>query len=242
MGIISCFPGGGGKKKPVLPEWQAFDSASWEDISAVCRLGKAAEYWSIGDQKTVTGNSVTGTVRIIGFDHDDVADAEAYGRAKAGLTILYVTQNWQSPMITSGTNYGENGGWSACSMRNTTLREIKRDFLGEAKDYVVGVKKIYTSWPAYDVTDELFLLSEREILGRNIYSYGEESGSRYAYFAAGNSVNLAGGNNYYTRTACKEQSSLSYPRGYVLMGSGDGMLRAMGDGTINRYYFPCFCV
>ncbi len=67
--------------------WQekvTFAGGSWADIAAISESGQAAEYFAVGDKKTITAGDTTLELTIIGFNHDDLAD----GSGKAGMTII----------------------------------------------------------------------------------------------------------------------------------------------------------
>jgi hypothetical protein len=67
-------------------------TASWEKIAEISQSGQAANYFSIGETKTLTltdvfGNTEEITVAIADFNHDDLAD----GSGKAGITFVAMT-------------------------------------------------------------------------------------------------------------------------------------------------------
>ena len=68
-----------------------FAGGSWADIAAISESGKAAENFAIGDSRVVplmyNGTTYNVTVKIVGFNHDDLAD----GSGKAGMSILVFT-------------------------------------------------------------------------------------------------------------------------------------------------------
>lgn len=61
-----------------------FAGGAWADIAAISEAGQAASYFSIGQTKTITVGDASITLRIIGFNHDTLAD----GSGKAGMTIF----------------------------------------------------------------------------------------------------------------------------------------------------------
>lgn len=71
-------------------ETVSFATSSMEAINAVCEAGKAADYFSVGDTRTVTYNSTDYAMKIVGINLDTKqlsANDEPTG--KAGLTIAY---------------------------------------------------------------------------------------------------------------------------------------------------------
>lgn len=67
-----------------------FESMTWAEISEICETGNAASVFAVGDTHPVTltyadGTTQTGTLEIIGFNHDNLAD----GSGKAGITLEF---------------------------------------------------------------------------------------------------------------------------------------------------------
>lgn len=161
---------------------------NWETISMVSKAGRASEFWSIGDIIAIDIGGTSYDVRIAGFDHDDVTDASAYGRTKAGITFEMVD--------CYGTTYAMNsddtniGGWTESEMRTTHLPVIKTLLSSELTNVIIPVNKLTSegrkSTTTVTASDDLFLLSEVEIFGSTSHSVAGE-GSQYAYYAAGNS-------------------------------------------------------
>lgn len=185
-----------------LPANTGFANMSWEDISKICKAGKAASYWEIGDIKTITYTTTSGsvehTVEIIGFDHDDVAEEEleAYGRSKAGITCLVTNCVATGRMHGSLTSSSATVGWSGSSMRTSTLADIYESSIpSDLKDVIIPVSKLtkiakmvttnITGNKDDPTTDTLFLLSETEVFGSETKSYGVE-GAQYSYFGTAN--------------------------------------------------------
>ncbi len=191
---------GGVSADPIL------ENNDWETISKIARAGKAAEFWNIGDTKNITlFGSTTFAMRIIGFDHDDVTDPTAYGRAKAGITFESVILPIKGIVNKS---YPMTGGWGSCWLRNTTLPNYYNATSDDLKNVIVPVNKTYalSSSNIQTISDKLFLLSMWEYLGSNGRSLAQE-GNRYAFYAAGNSTRKQynGKDSYYwTRSAGDE--------------------------------------
>lgn len=109
-----------------------FATASWAEIAAIAERGEASEYFAIGDTKDFTftdsasNTTQTVTVKIIGFDHDDLSD----GSGKAGITLACVktpsfTAIWAS-YLNSFTHYSSSDiNSKATSMYNSLPAELK---------------------------------------------------------------------------------------------------------------------
>lgn len=172
-----------------LPAKDTLENTSWEDIATISKAGRAAEYWSIGDQKTITLNGVSYVVDIIGFDHDTPTDTAAYGRSKAGITFqlhdLYAT-TYQ--MIYAKYN---DRGWEACDIRVNIMPALLNQMSSDLSSVIIPVDKLWGgnnySYTLNTISDSLFLLSETEVCNSNYFSAGVE-GTQYAYYAAGNSI------------------------------------------------------
>ena len=164
------------------------ESLSWSQVAAISKMGLASTQFHIGDEKTLTVNGVSYTAVIIGFDHDTPADIATYGRDKAGITWqLKNCLNTIYPMNSSDTN---NGGWTSCAMRTSTMATMLSQLASDLKNAIVKVKKLSSAGDqstAINTTeDSLFLLSEVEIFGSTTYAKAGE-GSQYEYYQSGNS-------------------------------------------------------
>lgn len=162
-------------------------SLGWDVVASCAKKGVAKYLWNIGDKKTLTVDGVTYTAVIIGFDHDNVANAGSYGRSKAGITWqLLDCLNTTYQMNSSNTN---NGGWTSCAMRTSTMATLLDKLPTALKNNIVPVTKLTSagnqSTQINSTTDSLFLLSEIEIFGATRYSKAGE-GVQYEYYAAGN--------------------------------------------------------
>lgn len=174
------------------------ENATWAEISAIAKSGNAANYFSIGETKSITFNGTTQYVQIIGFNHDDVVDSTTYGKSKAGITFQFGVGNNSSKNGVYSQYYqvdtiDENSNaWHTCDMRYNTIPKLKSYLPTDLKNVITEVKK-YTgsgsgsTYGTYPTEDDLFLLSETEVLGKESYAVAAE-GSQYAYYSAGNSL------------------------------------------------------
>ena len=130
--------GAGRATKPIVAS-SVLNDNSWETISNVAQAGLAANYWSVGDTKTIVINGTVGAttfsnlsvdVFILGFDHNSSVEGTNTIHFKigkiSGVHIALVDSNYGNTgssasyfqMNASGTN---SGGWSSSDMRNTLL-------------------------------------------------------------------------------------------------------------------------
>lgn len=161
-----------------------FADNSWEDIILACQTRNVPETWTVASQKTMTINGADYAIDIIGRNHDDYSD----GSGKAPLTFqmhdLYgITYNMSSG---SGSNAG---GWTSSLMRSTHLPAIFALMPTEVQAAIMEVNKKTSAGSSSSTinttADKLFLLSEVEVQGGATNSVSGE-GSRYAYYAEGN--------------------------------------------------------
>lgn len=164
------------------------EATSWDNIAIVSKLGKAQDYWKVGDTKTVAVNGVNYQFQIIGFDHDTLTTADG-SRTKAGITFQLVDcLNTTYSMNGSNTN---SGGWNGSTMRTSTMTTLLNQLPAALKNVLKSVNKLSgtgggSTSGTQTTHDKLFLLSEVEIFGTTTYSVPGE-GTQYAYYKAGNS-------------------------------------------------------
>ena len=146
-----------------------------------------ADTLGIGDWTTVNGKQV----RLLGFNHDTLTSADAYGEGEnntyAGIGFEYVESITTAKINSNRTNAN---GWGGCELRGT-LNNITINSL-ENKEYIKQVNKQYikTYNNAGSVTtsqDKLWLLSCSEIWNNGYKSgyYGyaiTKEGEQYKYY------------------------------------------------------------
>lgn len=118
----------------------SLEDCTWEQISAISAAGKAAEYFSVGDTKSVYLKGTVGTlaldttlyVYILGFDHNSEIEGKGitFGTFKTadGVDVALIDSKYNSA-YSNGTkcfnmNHWGNynyGGWAGCDMRYDIL-------------------------------------------------------------------------------------------------------------------------
>lgn len=200
---------------------------------------------SIGDQVTLSLDGTNYAFDIIGFNHDKLTSATAYGVAtatgRAGMTLqMHGVFNIAYPMNSSETTVG---GWKGSNMRISTMARMK-GYLPSAWQSVIKptnkTSGVEGGCPndVETVSDSCFLLAEIEVFGDHEESaYGE--GYQYAYYKAGNSrVKIGGGD----RRVWWERSPFAYNGDYFCCVGSYG---STGHGSANAtgYYVAfAFCV
>lgn len=178
--------------------------------------------WKIGDIKDIT--LTTGEViqmRIIGFNHDNLT-----GGGKAGITLEMVNcLNTEYKMNNTRTNAG---GWKDTTLRNTTLPTIKATLPQEWQKVIVKVDKKSanggnTNFTAIETTsDDLFLLSEIELMSAYVAQASVNEGTRYEYWASKTTADRKKEKDWWLRSSffndtynyCRISASMGNPVGY----------------------------
>lgn len=147
---------------------------------------------SVGDTVSVSISGTSYDIVIIGFNHDELASATAYGgttaTGKAGISFqLKDCLSTTYQMNSSNTN---SGGWTNCALRTTLNNTIKGQLPSAWQGIIKKVKKKASAGSqssTINITeDDLFNLAEVEIFGSTTYSAAGE-GNQYAWYKAGNS-------------------------------------------------------
>mgnify|MGYP006935419071 CR=1 FL=1 len=188
------------------------NNASITNRTGVVYIDDGTDHYkiSIGDQVTLVLNDRSGyAFDVIGFNHDTLTNASAYGdntaTGKAGITFQMhdlFTTTYQ--MNSSNTN---SGGWKSSAMRTSAMATMKGYMPAAWQTAIKPVNKASgtgggSSSGTETVSDSCFLLAEIEIFGSTTYSVSGE-GTQYAYYKAGNSkVKNKGGsaNNWWERS------------------------------------------
>lgn len=155
------------------------ENTSWADIAFVAGDGKAAEFWSVGDTKTITfGSAVLGStsivVKIMGFKYDDLADGSGKAKISFGMANCFATTQ-----IMNSTNTNGGGGWASCELRTTIINTLLPKFITAIGANIIKPVTKHTSAgyksPTINTsTDSLWLLSEYEVFGATTYSAAGE--------------------------------------------------------------------
>lgn len=157
---------------------------------------------SIGDQVTLSLNGMNYAFDIIGFNHDTLTDANAYGKAtatgKAGITFqMHDLFETGYKMNSSNTN---SGGWKSSAMRTSTMPLMKGYMPAAWQTAIKPVNKASgtgggSTSGTETVSDSCFLLAEIEVFGSATNSVSGE-GTQYAYYKANSNVKNKDGSAY----------------------------------------------
>lgn len=147
---------------------------------------------SIGDQVTIALDGNNYAFDIIGFNHDDLTDANAYGSAtvsgKAGMTLQM--HNCFARTYKMNATHTNSGGWKSSEMRTSSMVTIEGYMPSAWQSVVKPVNKTTgngngSSGVAETVSDKYFLLSTIEVFNE-LYNTVPGEGYQYAYYKAGN--------------------------------------------------------
>lgn len=164
---------------------KSFSEATWAEIAELSEAGRASSVFNVGDEKQITlTTGETITMVILGFDHDDLTSG-----GKAGITLGM--KNCLSTSYAMNDDYTNEGGWKASKMRTETMDMLYGYLPSDVKLVIKPVDKVtalYESSGALDTTsDKLFLFSQKEIMGNNMYSTTSQNsfpneGEQYEYY------------------------------------------------------------
>ena len=121
------------------PVGTALNAMTWEDVRAISDAGVAADYFSVGDTKSIVINGTVGATTfsnlsidtfILGFDHNSSVEGTNkihFGIGKInGVDVALCDSKYGSNTNTSGvftmnTVNSNSGGWASSHMRTTVL-------------------------------------------------------------------------------------------------------------------------
>ena len=198
----------------------------------------------IGNQVTIALNGTNYIFDVIGFNHDALTDANAYGKAtatgKAGITFqmhdLFTTEY---KMNSTNTN---SGGWKSSAMRTSTMPLMKGNMPAAWQTAIKPVNKASglgggSSSGTETVSDSCFLLAEIEVFGSTKESVSGE-GTQYAYYKAGNSK-VKNMSNYATAWYERSPDSGSSQAFCIVSRYGDATIY---NATLHPGVAFAFCV
>lgn len=227
MAVFLFGRSGGDSLSPV------FSENSWDQIIKACQRNKVPATWLVGDYKDMLINGTWYQIDIIGKYHDLYSD----GTGKAPLTLqFHDCYEMKYPIDSSETVHAR---WINSQMRSTHLPSILPLMPAEVQ---LGIRRVIKlAETADDITferiaDRIFLPSEEEIYGKNVYSVSED-GIQYDYYKNGGnkSKKLAGANTeWWTRSMYGTNSKIFV----TVQGNG-------ASGLANQYLpysvSPAFC-
>lgn len=173
IGLLGVIP-------PMAVPMKDLNHLSWTEIDEIGRSGKARDLFAVGATKRDTmKNGFVAEWKIIGFNHDDLAD----GSGKAAISwdmVRAYKDEWA--MNDESTN---EGGWEKCKMNQRMNGELLALCSDELQSIIKPVIKLTSagkcSKEIIKSVCKLWLKSEKELYGRCFYSAPGE-GSWYEYY------------------------------------------------------------
>lgn len=223
-----------GKATAQLVVKDNFSDNSWGNIVRACQMNEVPDTWMVGDSKTMTIDGVEYQITIIGKNHDIYSD----GTGVAPLTFqMHDCYGTKYRMNSTDTN---SGGWKDSQMRTTHLPSILTLMPNAVQTAIRNVNKLTAvgnnTSTIVTTADKLFLLSEREVLGKNTYSYTGE-GTQYEYYTKGNSAVKTASEvavDYWLRSPVKGTSA-----SYSMIAIGGSF--SYFEASSSEYISPAFC-
>lgn len=129
----------GAAPQMTVPIGMALNDMTWEQIRAISDAGKAADYFNLGDTKTITINGNVGNFTfsnytvdafIIGFNHNSTKEGGnrthfLIGKSGDKLVGLcdskYNNEQTSAGYFNMNTSQTNSGGWNGSAMRKTLL-------------------------------------------------------------------------------------------------------------------------
>ena len=165
---------------PMVYPLKDLNHLTWSEIEAIGAAGKARETFALGaTKKDHMKNGYDAEWKIIGFDHDDLADGS--GKAPISWDMVRAYKDEWS-MNDEATNAG---GWDQCKARKRMDGELLSLCSDELQAIIKPVIKLTSAGScSKDIIKsicKLWLKSEKELFGRCIYSAPGE-GHWYEYY------------------------------------------------------------
>lgn len=179
-----------------------FAGSSWAEIARISEAGEAANYFKVGDTREVTfdfsGTTETVLVRIVGMNHDDLAD----GSGKAGLSVVLAQGlSRASCDVTENTNYGSYYIWkNSASRASLNSGAIYQAIPAELRAVLKTVTKTsnsgkgnaydgsgYAQNVLYNTSDTVWLLSSTEVGFDGVVAASSSAinqGKQYEYYTS----------------------------------------------------------
>ena len=183
--------------------------------------------------------------RIIGINHDDLAD----GSGKAGLTFLTTSTTISSRMNATNTNAG---GWEKSELRQKmNSGEIWNLMPSDFQSKVKAVRKLTNNVGGTDenaavtaTSDKLFLLSYSEIVPTSYWASGypwtSSEGTQYEAFKGKVTNNYSGNDCLKIGDYWWERSALPGNSSYFLNVSSNGGPSSNGIAAYSNCVCPAF--
>ncbi len=196
----------------------SFAEDSWERIAKNVKKGKTSRY-KVGDTKEVTLTGFgTFTVRIANTSTPEECSTSGFSQTACGFVIEFVDIITEHEMNSTNTNAG---GWKDSAMRTYVNSTIYNAFPSELKENIIDTYVVsgYESGKTenYKTTDKIYLLSPKEVWGKEVSKDTAASQTRKLDFYGitdDYSTLKKSGIGWWFRTAPSNNSTGFYLTGY----------------------------
>lgn len=169
------------ERRPLITD-KDLDSWTWEAIEEIAASGKAPQVLGLGAFKHFTlKDGQTLKARIIGFNHDKLADEQGVAPITWELVTTLADERAMNSTNTNATSWegSDLRAWLNGELWDLLPDDMKAVIKPVVKQTSAGGK----SQEIKETVDRLFIKSERELTGRCFYSVPGE-GHQYALYAA----------------------------------------------------------
>ena len=156
--------------EPSEPESVSFAEDSWETIAENVKNGNASAY-NVGDTKevTLTGDwAGTYIVRIANNSTPAECSTEGFSQTACGFVVEFVDIITTHVMNSTGTN---SGGWPASKMYSFVNTDIYNTLPSDLQNVIIDTYSVSSHGSGdstnFTSTDKLYLLSTKEVWGKN---------------------------------------------------------------------------
>lgn len=206
---------------------QNLDNVPWDVIDAIGRAGNARKFFALGaTKKDYMKNGYIAEYRILGFDHDDLADDSGKAPISWGMARVY-----KDDMAMQDD--GNSSYWEKCSCRYKLNSEFYNLMSDELRAIIKSVWKITADADGnlIKTKDTIWLMSEQEQFGRKIYSHGGE-GHWYELFMQEDVPYWLEDDDGNRRWVWLRSPYASYTTSFCFVATGGG---ADGNSSGRRY-------
>lgn len=224
-----------------------FETATWEEIAAICAAGNHAEFFAVGDSKPVTltydnGTSETINFTIVDMDVDPISSTE-----KAPLTIMAENIVSISPTKLASAYNNHRSLFHYNDLAKTFLERV---FSALPEDLQLVIKP-YMYYSGLGYTTNIFVPHSVN-LGIEHNSWGGPDtpvyNAKYKHFVNGASIKRTKKtdstmDNYWTSAKVRSTSGGSYTMYYYLAIDGEARVSsAQSASETSHGIVPCFCI
>lgn len=249
-----------------VADWASYElnSNSWERIKYIASIGKANEYWALGDTKDITLDK-TYKATILDFDHDG-ENTITFGLCDFSNGPS-VSLNYSSSCLYEGIYATSQGAIPVTTLQNdinnftqkllTNIESKNLKLLESTNKQIYNNNTVHSLWSDNNSNRYVFIPSDFEILGSwsNENLYYDKNDKQYSFFSnnsylstwlynKNHNPNFVSATGYYSwrlafrRSSGKQISSYSpryYTDGYYQLNNDYGLLQHSPVGSTNTF-------